>query len=175
MKDKYKTRHALLCSCIQGHIAKTNRENYGFRTVQGSSFLWRVLSPTLPVTPPRILIFRGLWRHCYWHFCLQRQPICWLWVYVNVQTLDFASCMTQNHWHSVDALLMLCWHSVDTVLMLLWRSVLGYFTNAVESVFGKQDGLYFDSGLMLQHTCCIFCDAWPIIVDAPLTVIFRTW
>jgi len=36
------------------------------------------------------------------HFCLERQPIFWVWVNVAVQAVNFTRCMARNRWRSVD-------------------------------------------------------------------------
>jgi len=70
-----------------------------------------------------------------------------------------------------------CHHSItllakQKLLTLRWRSFLRGSSNFVPSIFACKGGHYCDYGSMPLHSPWIIQDAWPKIVDAPLTVIF---
>ena len=62
---------------------------------------------------------------CRDRFCSERMPTLGLWLPAIALRLDFTWFNTQNRWHSVDTLLMLCWCSVDNLLTLCGRSFWG--------------------------------------------------
>jgi len=60
------------------------------------------------------------------------------------------------------------------LMTLRGRSLLGYTDDVVEIIFAWKGGLYIEYGLMSLHNPCMFQDARPEVVDAPLTHIFST-
>jgi len=57
-------------------------------------------------------------------------------------------------------------------LTFRWRSFLGGSSDIVTSIFAYEGGQHYDHGGMPLHSSCIVQDAWPKIIDAPLTRIF---
>jgi len=59
-------------------------------------------------------------------------------------------------------------------LTLRSRSFLGHTGDVVAAIFTKKDGRWYDYGVMSPVSQLILQDAWPEVIDAPLTLIFGT-
>ena len=58
-------------------------------------------------------------------------------------------------------------------LTLRWRVFLGGSRDIITDTFAYKGGQYYDYGSMLLHSPWTIQDAWPLIIDATLTLIFR--
>jgi len=61
------------------------------------------------------------------------------------------------------------------LLMLRWLTFLGGSSDIVTSIFADNGGQYYDYGSMPLHSAWIIQDTWPKIVDAPLTLRWRSF
>ena len=63
----------------------------------------------------------------------------------------------------------------EKLLTLCWRSLVGGGNDIVTSNFAHTGSQYIDYGLMSMHSTLSVHDEKPKIIDASLTLIFRTW
>ena len=91
------------------------------------------------------------WSYCK-HCCLEMRPIVWLWVNVATQPLHFPCCNARSR----------------------WCVFLAHSSNVVATIVELKGGWQYDHPFMSPPSPCIWHDVRTKIIDAPLTLIFRT-
>jgi len=134
---------------------------------EGISLLWNLLSPTQPFTALQTYFYKAVAELLAGFLQTKAANTVISGIY---RCTAVRLCKLYDH-----KSLMLRWRIIDIPLMLRWRTVSGHSGDVIANIEAEKGSRSIDYVLIMLPSPSIYHDGRPTIVDALLTLIFRTW